>query len=310
MSQFPHDEFAKNLFELLLTPFGGVEIERSVQPEAKAVDIYFQPTQPIPPDHQIGLLARCITQPAIFEPFRNPVGVGEIQMCIAKLFEIQQELTRERQRLKQTDTAEIKPQLWILTPTLAAPTLTGFGAVPDLGWVQGVYWLPIHLQTGIIVIHQLPRTLETLWFRLMGRGTVQENAISEVANLPANSPYKGNALDLFISLKLELESKQPIEPEERNLAMRLSALYIEKIQEAQQVGRAEGLQEGRQEGRTEEGQALILRQLTRRVGNVPIEAEIRVKALSLVQLEDLGEALLDFGKIEDLVAWLDGDLNE
>jgi hypothetical protein len=48
MSQFPHDEFAKNLFELLLTPFGGVEIERGVQPEAKAVDIYFQPSKSLP----------------------------------------------------------------------------------------------------------------------------------------------------------------------------------------------------------------------------------------------------------------------
>lgn len=32
----------------------------------------------------------------------------------------------------------------------------------------------------------------------LGKGTVQENAISEVADLPANSPYKGNALDLFL----------------------------------------------------------------------------------------------------------------
>jgi hypothetical protein len=311
MSQFPHDEFAKNLFELLLTPFGGVEIERGVQPEAKAVDIYFQPSQPIPPDHKIGLLAQCITQAAIFEPFRNPVGIGEIQMCIAKLFEIQQELTRERKRLKQPDGAAVKPLLWILTPTLAAPTLAGFGAVNDLDiWARGVYLLPTHFQTGIIVIHQLPRTPETLWFRLMGRGTVQENAIGEVADLPANSRYKGNALDLFLSLKLELESKQSIEPEERNLAMRLSALYIEKIQEAQQVGRAEGRQEGRTEGRTEEGQALILRQLTRRVGNVPIETETQVKALSLARLEELGEALLDFTQMGDLLAWLDRDLNE
>ena len=83
--------------------------------------------------------------------------------------------------------------------------------------------------------------------------------------------------------------------------MRLSALYIEKIQEAQQVGRAEG----RQEGRTEEGQALILRQLTRRVGNVSIESEIQVKALSLARLEELGEALLDFTQMGDLLAWLD-----
>ncbi len=90
---------------------------------------------------------------------------------------------------------------------------------------------------------------------------------------------------------------QSVEPEERNLAMKLSALYIEKLQEAQQVGR--------QEGRTEEGQALILRQLTRRVGNVPIEAEIQVKALPLERLEELGEALLDFARIGDLLAWLD-----
>jgi predicted transposase YdaD len=55
-------------------------------------------------------------------------------------------------------------------------------------------------------------------------------------------------------------------------------INIEKIQEAQQVGEARGRQEGRTEGRTEEGQALILRQLTRRVGNVSIETEIQVKA--------------------------------
>jgi hypothetical protein len=292
MSQFPHDEFAKNLFELLLTPFGGVEIERGVQPEAKAVDIYFQPSKPLPREHNIGLLARCITQAAIFEPFRNPVGVSEIQMCIAKLFEIQQELLRERKRLKQPDLPEFKPRLWILTPTLAAPTLAGFGAVKDPEWGQGVYLLPTHFQTGIIVIHQLPRTPETVWFRLMGRGTVQENAISEVAELPANSPYKGNALDLFLSLKIEIESKQSIEPEERDLAMRLSALYIEKIQAAQQVGRQEGELE------------LIMMQLREIVGDVPCELSDRITLLSLDKLPELAKALLRFGSIDDLALWL------
>jgi Domain of unknown function (DUF4351) len=292
MSQFPHDEFAKNLFELLLTPFGGVEIERGVQPEAKAVDIYFQPSKPLPIEHNIGLLARCITQAAIFEPFRNPVGVSEIQMCIAKLFEIQQELVRERKRLKQADSPEFKPQLWILTPTLAAPALAGFGAVNYPEWGQGVYLLPIHLQTGIIVIHQLPRTPETVWFRLMGRGTVQENAISEVAELPGNSPYKGNALDLFLSLKIELESKQSIEPEERDLAMQLSALYIEKIQEAQQVGRQEGELE------------LIMMQLGEIVGDVPPELDDRIALLSLAKLPELAKALLRFRSIDDLALWL------
>lgn len=292
MSQFPHDEFAKNLFELLLTPFGGVEIERGVQLEAKAVDIYFQPSKPLPSEHNIGLLARCITQSAIFEPFRNPVGVSEIQMCIAKLFEIQQELARERKRLKQPDSPELKPRLWILTPTLAAPTLAGFGAVTDPEWGQGVYLLPTHFQTGIIVIHQLPRTPETVWFRLMGRGTVQENAISEVAELPATSPYKGNALDLFLSLKIELESKTSIEPEERNLAMQLSALYIEKIRQAQQ--------EARQEGELD----LVRVLLKEIVGDVPPELNDRITLLSLDKLPELAKALLRFSSIDDLSLWL------
>jgi predicted transposase YdaD len=98
---------------------------------------------------------------------------------------------------------------------------------------------------------------------------------------------------------------QDIEPEERDLAMRLSALYIEKIQAAQEIGEAKGRQEGRQEGRAEEGRTLILRQLARRLGSLPPELENRVRDLPLAALEDLGEALLDFAQVGDLLTWLD-----
>ncbi len=60
-----------------------------------------------------------------------------------------------------------------------------------------------------------------------------------------------------------------------------------------------------QDARKEEAQSLILRQLNRRVGKVSPAVEIKVKALPLVQLEDLGEALLDFGQMSDLIGWLD-----
>ncbi len=43
MSQFTHDRFAKNRFELLLKPFGTVQIQRAIRSEAKFVDIYFEP---------------------------------------------------------------------------------------------------------------------------------------------------------------------------------------------------------------------------------------------------------------------------
>jgi predicted transposase/invertase (TIGR01784 family) len=67
-----------------------------------------------------------------------------------------------------------------------------------------------------------------------------------------------------------------------------------------QEWREEFLQEGRQEGE----QALILRLLTRRIGEVSSVVRSQVQALSLDQLEALGEALLDFSEPADLVNWL------
>jgi predicted transposase YdaD len=64
-------------------------------------------------------------------------------------------------------------------------------------------------------------------------------------------------------------------------------------------------QDAAQDGRQEEAKSLILRQLNRRVGNLSPAVEMKVKTLPLVQLEDLGEALLDFGQMSDLIGWLD-----
>jgi predicted transposase YdaD len=79
-------------------------------------------------------------------------------------------------------------------------------------------------------------------------------------------------------------------------------------QEIRQEGRQEALQEGevkgRQEGALGEAQALILRQLTRRIGELAPEMRSQVQALSLAQLESLGEALLDFAEAGDLERWL------
>ncbi|MDB9526992.1 Rpn family recombination-promoting nuclease/putative transposase [Oscillatoria sp. CS-180] len=63
-------------------------------------------------------------------------------------------------------------------------------------------------------------------------------------------------------------------------------------------------QEGREEGREEEARSLISRQLTRKLGPLPDSLQAQVKALSLEQLEALGEALFDFAEASDLEGWL------
>ena len=61
----------------------------------------------------------------------------------------------------------------------------------------------------------------------------------------------------------------------------------------------------REEGREEGERSLILRQLTRRVGELSSEVRSQIESLTLEQLENLGEALLDFTSLVDLRAWLD-----
>ena len=83
--------------------------------------------------------------------------------------------------------------------------------------------------------------------------------------------------------------------------MRESVIYQEILAEGEQRGE----QRGREEGRKAEGQLLILRQLTRQVGELPQEVLDRIETLSLEQLENLGEALLDFQAMPTAVNYAD-----
>lgn len=64
---------------------------------------------------------------------------------------------------------------------------------------------------------------------------------------------------------------------------------------------------GYERGKQEQGQTLVLRQLQKRVGELPQEVRGQIQTLSLEQLEALGEALLDFITIQDLLNWLEAN---
>lgn len=71
-----------------------------------------------------------------------------------------------------------------------------------------------------------------------------------------------------------------------------------------QEWREEFLQEGKIEGKIEEALSLVLRLLSRRIGNISPEVRLQVQTLPLPQIEALGEALLDFSSLNDLTSWL------
>lgn len=75
------------------------------------------------------------------------------------------------------------------------------------------------------------------------------------------------------------------------------------ITSVEQIGYDRGIEEEAKRSQARE-RSLILRQLNRKIGLITDHIFLQITDLSIAQLEDLGEALLDFGTIDDLVAWL------
>jgi predicted transposase YdaD len=115
-------------------------------------------------------------------------------------------------------------------------------------------------------------------------------------------------LSFFASFVLEIPVVQQIMRWDMTV-LRESPWYQEILKEGLDQGRQEGWQEGRQEGRQEEGVTLILRQLTRRVGELNLGVVEQIRGLNLAQLEELAEALLEFKPLEDLLSWLEKRAN-
>ena len=293
MTRFIHDKFAKDYLEELLKNYGTVEPDKKVSGEKKEIDVLFTPDSQQTSDLQLlGLLGRFAEYPAILEPFRNAAPADEICDCIIKVLEVKAKLRRESKANKTKLEEEKIPKLWVLTPTASETVLSGFNINQKEGWLPGVYFLGDSLRSAIVAIHQLPKTSETLWLRLLGRGRVQEQAIEELQELPPSNPFQQATLKLVYNLRQNLRANQNLEEDDRELIVRLEPLYEQDQERAKQEGRKEG------------EQRVIIRQLNRRFGEIDSSLIDRINGLSIEQLESLGEALLDFSEVTDLETWL------
>ncbi len=86
--------------------------------------------------------------------------------------------------------------------------------------------------------------------------------------------------------------------------LKQTRVYQEAREEGVQIGRQEGVQIGRQEGMRLGEAKLLIRLLSRRFGNLSPSQQERIAALSLEELERLGEALLDWQSPADGPDWL------
>ncbi|NDJ23287.1 hypothetical protein GS682_16930 [Nostoc sp. B(2019)] len=237
MTRFIHDQFAKDYLEELLKPYGEVQAPSRVAGEVREIDVLFSPSAEQSPNLEtLGLLGKFAATPAIFEPFRNAASKEEICDCLLKLLEVRGALQREANRNNTSVLDSIIPKLWILSPTASTTLLSGFGATQAVDWLPGIHFLPEFLRSAIVAIHQLPRTQETLWLRILGRGAVQRQAIDELEALSSNHPFRRATLELLYNLQQNLRVNQNSEEDDRELIMRLEPLYQQDREQAKLEG--------------------------------------------------------------------------
>ncbi|MEH2094454.1 DUF4351 domain-containing protein [Nostoc sp.] len=107
---------------------------------------------------------------------------------------------------------------------------------------------------------------------------------------PARTQLISGFIDTYLRLNAQEEEIfqteiAQFEPTQQEVVMQIVTSWMES-----------GIQQGELK--------IIQRLLTKRIGVITAELQERLRGLSLTQLEDLAEALLDFSTEADLVAWL------
>jgi hypothetical protein len=133
------------------------------------------------------------------------------------------------------------PELWLIMPTASATVRSEFAVSPTVH--PGVYRFPEGQRIGLIVVHQLLPTEETLWLRMLGRNGKQQRAIGEFSQTPTGSELYASIEEILVSYRANLESRRQLTPEEEALIMQLSDAYLKKREEWKEEGIQQGIQQ-------------------------------------------------------------------
>jgi predicted transposase/invertase (TIGR01784 family) len=145
---------------------------------------------------------------------------------------------------------------------------------------------------------------ELLPLAVLAKSETPNNLLEQVATqvasieLPAQRQNLSACIEILAGLRFEATLIQRLFREE---IMRESVIYQEIIQR----GIQQGIQQGQEQVRGQEALAYTMRLLTRRFGEIKPQLQSKIRGLSVVELENLGEALFDFSDVNDLVAWLE-----
>lgn len=299
MTQKFYSLFVEHYLEGLLSPLGSVELSGVITGSERRGIVLFFPKGTIQTErHSLGLLAKVAQSDCSIEVYYEQIGETEVRSCLHKLLNVFSTLncraSAEGKTLDDDDDDDDNlPRLWILVPSASPDLLKGFGAQLELeNWSTGIYFLPNVFRIAIVAINQLPVTSETLWLRLLGRGKVQIQAVSELIALPAENIIRRNVLEMVYRWRISAMTQTELTKDDQELIMNLTQAYEE--------ARAAAVQEG-----VEQGQRQVVENLLRfRFGSVDEELSRVVDSLLQLAPDDFARVLLELSTLsrEELLA--------
>lgn len=198
MTQKFYSLFVEHYLEGLLSPLGSVEVSGVITGSERRGIVLFFPKGTIQTGrHSLGLLAKVAQSDCSIEVYYGQIGETEVRSCLHKLLSVFSTLNCRASAEGKTLDDDDLPRLWIVVPTASQDLLNSFGAQLELeNWTTGIYFLPNVFRLAIVAINQLPVTPETLWLRLLGRGAIQKQAVSELVSLPLSNRLRRNVLEM------------------------------------------------------------------------------------------------------------------
>lgn len=314
----PFDRFGKQLVRDAVEELCSVESDAEVPASTRRIDLWVTPQRGgVSPPDALGLLGRIVTGPVTIEFFHNTPSGEELHMCLLKHGEFRHFLSRRK-------SLPPLPVQWVISSGRPGASIDGLGFRPLPGGLRGIYESPPFHVTRLVVVSELPVARDTLLVRLLGAGSVQQQAIAELQALPDDAPERRLALPVLLRLRLAM----PTDPahqtgDDQEFLMTTHDIVEnwrrEAIQEGVEQGIAQGVEQGLKQGieqglkqGVEQGlqrgldqgeRKLLLRLLRRRFGaNVDAEVERRVVAASAEQVELWAERVLSAATLDELLA--------
>ena len=253
----PFDQLAKKIGLRALGPSGPTEVQHEIPSNAHQADLRHEPEPAREAERaRLGLLGRLASVLCLMEVFSSAPGEERVIDCVGKLIAFRQERRREADKTgpKQDHEGEakpappfVKPVLWIISAGRPSSALSLLGAVPAVGWPQGVFMSPGKpldegpaepggmLRVGIVVASELPRDRASILVRLMAGGAALPAALADLAALPADAYEREVASMDVLELRKALGSKLNRTVEEEDFIVSTRNI----VEELRDEGRAE-----------------------------------------------------------------------